>query len=411
MSILTGQKKRIACIGGGAAGFFCALNIASARPDVEVIILEKTRQPLSKIKISGGGRCNVTHHCFDPQALSKNYPRGHDFLKKAFYSFQPKDMIAWLEERGVPVKVEPDGRMFPRSNTSSTIIECFLKEAQALGVKILLESDVTQIQPQEDGLVVHIRDRDPLLCDKVLLATGGNHRSYYLAEGVGHTPVSAVPSLFTFNIKDERLDGISGVSVPLARVSIDATDVETLGPLLITHWGLSGPAILRLSAWGARDLAERGYEAKLKVSWVGEKKDVEVKESLNTQRLSSGSLKVDQTPLFSLPKSLWKKLTEHAGIPLNRVFGQMTKKEMQSLYEALTCSIFHVTGKSTNKDEFVTAGGIPLSEIDLKTMQSKICPHLFFAGEVIDVDGITGGFNFQNAWTTAWIAARAMQSI
>lgn len=408
MDHASSKKRRFACIGGGAAGFFSALTLARLCPDAEVIILEKTRQPLSKVKISGGGRCNVTHSCFDPSLLSKNYPRGEAFLKKAFYTFQPKDMMQWLEGRGVPLKTEADGRIFPSSNSSSSVINCFVKEAEALGVKVILEAEVVSIERAEAGLMICCRDKEKEFYDAALLATGGMSRSYHLAEMAGHTPIPAVPSLFTFQIADPRLEGISGVSVPCAIASIASEKLQAKGPILITHWGLSGPAILRLSAWGARVLAEKQYNTEVKINWLGDMEERQVKETLLSSRSKMGSQKVAMTPLFSLPKSLWKKLTDYVLIDEDRVYSQLTKEQMQALQQALIQSTFTVQGKSTNKDEFVTCGGVSLKEIDHKTMQSLLCPHLYFAGEVIDIDGITGGFNFQNAWTSAWIAAHAM---
>jgi predicted Rossmann fold flavoprotein len=404
------KVKTIGVIGGGAAGFFAALNLAIFRSDVKVIIFEKTRQPLAKVKISGGGRCNVTHHCFDPAVLSKYYPRGSDVLKRAFYTFQPTDMIEWLQERGVELKTEKDGRMFPVSNSSSTIIDCFLKLAKDLQVNIELESEITSIEKGEKSLLLHRREQEPVMCDSVLLATGGFQRSYELAKNVGHTVIDAVPSLFTFNISDPRLEDMSGVSAQSARVSLDESTLSAEGPLLITHWGLSGPSILRLSAWAARILHERKYQGTLIVHWASDHTEKDVREALVNARSEHSSKIISLTPFFGLSKKLWKRLTDFCQIEENKVFSHLSKADLHSLVQVIVNSRFSILGKSTNKDEFVTCGGIPWKEIDPKTMQSKVCPGLYFAGEVVDSDGITGGFNFQNAWTTGWIAAKAMAS-
>lgn len=408
MTIMETHKRRLGIIGGGAAGFFAALVAAKLSPETEVIIFEKTRQPLAKVKISGGGRCNVTHNCFDPVALSRFYPRGSDVLKKAFYTFQPQDMIDWLEEKGVFLKVESDGRMFPTTNTSQTLIDCFYKEAKALGVKIELESDIIRIEKVEEGLILVDKGEKRVRCDSVLMATGGLHRSYTLAEDLGHTSVPPVPSLFTFHVKDTRLQEMSGVAVSPVKVSIEGSGIDAEGPLLITHWGMSGPAILRLSAWGARYLAEKSYLVTLLVNWVAELSEQKVREQILECKNANASKQVVFTPLFGIPKNLWRKFTEHCQIPENKPWAHFSKADLHSLVQTLCRSSFAMEGKSTYKDEFVTCGGIPWKEIDPKTMQSKVCQGLYFAGEVVDTDGITGGFNFQNAWTTAWIAAHAM---
>lgn len=400
--------KRIGIIGGGAAGFFAALIAAKLAPSSEVIIFEKTRQPLAKVKISGGGRCNVTHHCFDPITLSRYYPRGEDVLKKAFYTFQPQDMIDWLESKGVSLKVEADGRMFPSTNTSQTIIDCFTKEAKTLGVKIQLESEVLLIEKTSDGLCAHLKDGSQVVCKSILLATGGLQRSYALAEALGHTIIPPVPSLFTFNIKDPRLEKLSGVAASHVKVAIEGSGIEAVGPLLITHWGVSGPAILRLSAWGARYLADKGYKANLIVNWAPDVAEHKVREALIECKNTNASKPISATSLFGLPKNLWKKLVEFCQMPENKLWAHLSKSDLHALMQVVSRSVFAIDGKSTYKDEFVTCGGIPWKEIDPKTMQSRLCKGLFFAGEVVDSDGITGGFNFQNAWTTGWIAAHAM---
>ncbi len=401
---------RIAIIGGGAAGYFSALIAAQLDPAAEVIIFEKTRQPLAKVKISGGGRCNVTHHCFDPKKLSTCYPRGSQPLKQAFYSFQPQDMIDWLQERGVDLKVEKDGRMFPSSNSSSTIISCFQNRAKELGVKVVLEKEILQIQKHEDTF--SLMGKEGLICeaDKVLLATGGHPKSYALALHLGHKIVPPVPSLFTLNCIDERLNGLSGVSLPEVRLKLDQSDFQSEGPLLFTHWGLSGPAILRLSAWNARFLAERNYSAKLIVDLCPGYSYHQVRECFLANKQTLLSKPIHSTPLFLLPKHVWKKWMDALEISEHKVWAHFSKSDLHACVEAMKQTELIIEGKSAYKEEFVTCGGIPWDEIDAKKMESKICSGLHFAGEVIDTDGITGGFNFQNAWTTGWIAAHAMTS-
>ncbi|MBM3207076.1 MAG: NAD(P)/FAD-dependent oxidoreductase [Chlamydiae bacterium] len=400
--------NRVVVVGGGAAGFFTAIVLADLKKDVEVIILEKTMQPLAKVKISGGGRCNVTHDCYDPQTLSMNYPRGSDVLRKAFYTFQPKDMIQWLQDRGVEIKIEHDGRIFPKSNTSSTIIECFLKQAKDLNVKVQLHSEVQQLQKLEDGWRVQTKDQGSIDCDYLVLATGGLKKSYELFTQLGHTLIEPVPSLFTFNIKDERLDDLSGVSVSNAKLSIEGASFSSQGPLLITHWGVSGPGVLRLSAFAARYLHDSDYDATLCVNWAPQYAEHEVRESLLSLKKENSAKPIAYTPAFGIPKNLWKKLLEFCHIFEDKLWAHLSKQELHQLVQVIVKSQFKIQGKSTNKDEFVTCGGVSWKEVDHKTMESKVCKGLFFVGEVLDSDGVTGGFNFQNAWTTAWIAAHAI---
>lgn len=404
------EKKTLVVIGGGAAGFFGAIVAAGLDPSAQVILLEKTRQPLAKVRISGGGRCNVTHDCYDPKHLSTYYPRGHAVLRHLFYRFHPQHMIEWLKERGVEVKVEADGRIFPVTDSSKTIIDCFLLEAKKLGIDIQLEQEVTRIEKSNGRFVIHIKDKIPLVCDKVLLATGGLARSYHLAEELGHKIIPPVPSLFTLNIEDARIEGLSGISVAETKVSLVGSDLEAQGPLLITHWGMSGPAILKLSSFGARFLSELDYKAKLKVNWVPKLNEESLRKHLMEEKKNSSSKPVVSTPLFSLPKNLWKRLVLSSQMPEERLWAHFSKEEMRHLVDTLHRSLFRIEGKSTYKEEFVTCGGIPWEEISSKTMESKVCSGLYFAGELIDADGVTGGFNFQNAWTTAWVAAHAMMS-
>ncbi len=338
-------------IGGGAAGIFAAICAKTAHPQAQVVVLEKTGVLLSKVKVSGGGRCNVTHACFEPGLLVKNYPRGEKELLGPFHRFQPRDIVEWFQSRGVRLKTEPDGRMFPVTNSSSTIIECLLTEARKLGVEIRLQQRVEKI---EKGFKIYLKDKEPLQCQSLILATGSSPEGFQFAQSLGHAIVPPVPSLFTFNVPTSPLKDLSGVSVPAATVTLGP--YSRTGPLLITHFGFSGPAILKLSAWGAKYLHEKNYKTEFIIDW-GE--------------------------IESLPKSLRNKLS--------------TSKET-----------YLMDGKTTHKEEFVTCGGIDLKEVHFKTMESKICPGLFFAGEILNIDGITGGFNFQNAWTTGYLAGSSV---
>lgn len=399
----------IAIIGGGAAGFFCAIRCAALNPSHKVIILEKTAQLLTKVKISGGGRCNVTHACFNPLQLTERYPRGSKALRSIFARFQPQDTIAWFAERGVALKTERDGRMFPETDESQTIVTVLLQEAQQHGVEIRTQSEVTAIR-KENGLFSLTVKGEEIACDKVMLASGGVAKSYQLAAQLGHKIVPPVPSLFTFNITDPRLEGLSGLVAPHATASIVGTDLKESGPLLITHWGVSGPVILRLSAWGARILHEMNYEATLIVNWLGDVKENELRKKIEEMKRTSAKKTVQAEMLVTLPKNLWRALVAAAEIPEGRLYAQLSQKEAKQLIDQLLYSRFQIKGKSTFKEEFVTCGGIPLDEVNFQTMESKICSGLYFAGEVLDIDGITGGFNFQNAWSTGWIAAQSMSS-
>ena len=417
-------------VGGGAAGFYAAIHIAEADPRLKVAILERGKEVLGKVKVSGGGRCNVTHAEFDPSALVKNYPRGEKELLGPFHSYCSGDTVGFFAERGIDLKIEEDGRMFPKSNSSQTIIDCFLSETERLGIKILRHNTVTNIvqksfKPNHMGWEV-TSSKNTYESKKLLVATGSNPKIWKLLEKLGHSIVPPVPSLFTFNIKDERINGIPGVSTN-AKVSVlanthfksaitiksrsqkaDEVLLTDEGPVMITHWGLSGPAILRLSAWGAELLNEFKYNFQIRVNWLPdfnkdaifsylmEVKDVEAKKT------------VLRTKTLDIPKRLWTNLFRASGIPESIKWADLSKDQVKLLADQLTQCEFKVEGKSTFKEEFVTAGGIELKEIDFKTFASKKLPNLFFAGEVINVDAITGGFNFQNAWTGAYIAAKAI---
>lgn len=395
----------VVIIGAGAAGYFAALNIKTFLPQAEVVILEKTQQSLSKVKVSGGGRCNITHNCFEPNQLIKGYPRGNKEIFGPLHKFQPQDMIHWLEERGVFVKTEEDGRIFPVTDSSQTIIDCFKKEASKLGVAIRYGFEVIGVQ-KENQWRVELSSGEFFSADKIVVATGSFQKSYRWIEGLGHTIVPPVPSLFTFNIQDDRLEGLSGVSV--ADVEVSILGHRQRGPLLVTHWGVSGPAILKLSAWSARELHGVNYEAKLEINFLPSQSFEGLKRKLGEKRNNCSKQQILSDPISGLPRNLWRKLLLAADIPEERIFAQMSNDELARLLDQLFHACFDVRGKSTYKEEFVTCGGVLLDEIDFRRMESKIVPGIYFAGEVLDIDGITGGFNFQNAWTTAWIASQAI---
>lgn len=392
-------------IGGGAAGFFGAITHAE-NGGGPTLILEKTTSPLAKVKISGGGRCNVTHDCLDPRELSKSYPRGEKSLLGALHRWGVEESIAWFTSHGVELKTEADGRIFPVSDSSQTIIDCLTQAAREAGVEIRTGCGVKSIAPMAD-FKLETEDGQQLYARKVLLATGGTRlaASARLAEQLGHTLDAAVPSLFTFKIHDRRLRDLPGVVVSSTACQIEGTRLKSSGPLLITHNGVSGPGILRLSAWGARELASRNYRFTLGVNWLP---DVDVEAELKTLRELSGRRQIDaRSPFPTIPKRLWSRIVETANISAEQTWANLTRAERSALVQQLTRAEFKVEGKSLNKEEFVTCGGVRLREIDMRTMQSKLCPGLYFAGELIDVDGITGGFNFQNAWTSGRLAGLA----
>jgi len=400
--------KTIAVIGGGAAGFFGAIACAEANPHCRVIILEKVRQLLAKVRISGGGRCNVTHACFDPAALVKNYPRGNKELRSAFSRFQPQDTIHWFEKNGVTLKVEEDGRMFPITDSSETIIACLLEQARKHHVEIWTERGVVNCERKDDQYVLTLSNEEILVCDKLLVASGSAPKVALWLQKLGHTVVPPVPSLFTFNIPNSPLHSLAGISVPKAKLTLETCSLQQTGPLLITHWGFSGPAVLKLSAWGARDLFAQNYRCPLKINWLPDVSAEELKQQLSNYRTSHPTRLVSGDPPVAIPKNLWKAFMEMIGVPPELRWTALSKVLTQKILDILHQSIFQIDGKSTYKDEFVTSGGVKLQEVDFKTMQSRLCPGLYFAGEVLDIDGVTGGFNFQNAWTTSWIAGNAM---
>jgi len=396
-------------VGGGAAGFFASITCAESSGK-SVLILEKTSQLLHKVKISGGGRCNVTHSCFEPRELSRNYPRGEKSLIGPFYRFGVTETVDWFARRGVELKTEPDGRMFPTTDSSQTIIDTLRSAAGAAAVEVKTSDGVSSLSKLGDHFVVETDNERVYTATNVVLATGGTRSASgaLLARSLGHESLPATPSLFTFKIKDPRIDGLLGVSVSPAVVSIEQNKLRSGGPVLITHWGLSGPGILKLSAWGARELAATSYRFDVLVNWlpdrdpaavIAEKRTAEAKRQLAAR-----------SPFASIPKRLWQRLVAAASIADDTRWAQLSKVQAAELVGQLTASRFAVNGKSTNKDEFVTCGGIALDEINFKTMESKLVDGLFFAGEIVDVDGITGGFNFQNAWTTGFHAGATISS-
>lgn len=408
------KQKQLVVIGGGAAGFFTAINASAKNPDLKVTILEKSSRLLSKVSISGGGRCNVTHACFDIEEMIKKYPRGRHFVKKAFHHFFTKDTIAWFQDRGVKLKTEADGRMFPVSNTSSTIVECLLKEASRHNVHIILNAGVNAVEicagSGNDQFYVHNIGREKISADFVCIACGGFPKNAHFdwIRALGHTIQSPVPSLFTFNMPGNKITELMGVSVPNAIVKVKGTRLVEQGPLLITHWGMSGPVILRLSAWGAKDLSERQYHFQISVNWLPVYTEQLLRQEWNELRSQYATRKMYNGNPFSLPLRLWQYLLNQSDIDEDQKWNDLPGKQQNELIRLLIIQEFEVKGKTTFKEEFVTCGGVSLTEVDVNTMQSKKHPGLFFAGEILDVDGITGGFNFQHAWTSGWIAGNAI---
>jgi len=403
------QAYDIVIAGGGAAGFFAAIRAAECAPDARICILERGKDVLNKVKISGGGRCNVTHACWTPRELSKHYPRGERELLGPFNRFASGDTVAWFDERGVPTKIEDDGRMFPTTDNSQTIINCLVGQARQRGIDILTSERLQHIVPptEESDAWEIITAKATYTARALMLATGSNGKIWTMLEALGFKIIPPVPSLFTFNIKDERISELPGLSVPLAEVKVEQSTLKSSGPLLITHWGMSGPAILKLSAWGARELAARKYSFYIRVNWIMEKQE-DCRQQLEEWMREDGKKQVHSHPRFGLPARLWKSLVAAAHIPNDRRWQDLGKKHLSKLTEELTAGRYAVNGKSTFKEEFVTAGGVDLKEMDMKRFASKAYPTLFMAGEILNVDAITGGFNFQAAWTGGYLAGEAM---
>ncbi len=403
------SDPHILILGGGAAGFFAAVTCAEANPQASVTILERSRVLLSKVHISGGGRCNVTHACFDPALLVQYYPRGGAALRGPFTRFQPRDTMTWFEQRGVSLKTESDGRVFPVTDRSETIVDCLRGAAQRANVAIRTQVPITSLEREvRSGFVVRSKNGETLTADRVLLATGSNPQGYAWAAALGHSIEPPVPSLFTFTVDDPRLQGLSGISVPNARVEIAGTSLTQSGPLLITHWGLSGPAILKLSAWGARLLHDRQYRAPLIIDWLPDRREDDVRHTLQAIRSDQPKKYIGNSSPFSLPLRLWLSLIGACGLDADRRWTEISKRQIAALIDQLKHGVYDVCGKGEFKEEFVTCGGVNLDEVNFKTMESRLCPGLYFAGEILDIDGLTGGFNFQAAWTTGWLAGRAL---
>ena len=400
------QNFDIIIVGGGAAGFFTAISIVEKNPKMKVAILERGAEVLNKVRISGGGRCNVTHACFEPNELVKFYPRGEKELRGPFHQFGSGDTIEWFEKHGVELKIEADGRMFPVSNSSQTIIDCFLKATQKLGIAVLTGQSVQSIF-KKDTLWKIETQNEHYLTEKLVLATGSNPKIWEMLQTFGHAVVSPVPSLFTFNIKDSRIKELPGVAAH-ATVKVKDTKLSSTGPLLITHWGMSGPAILKLSAWGARILHDKNYQFTIFINWLNDADTAEVEKKLKDLKQEHAKKSVSKKSPFELTNRLWESLVLASGIEAETKWADLSKTQLQNLENQLTNGTFQVNGKSTFKEEFVTAGGIDLKEINFKTMESKLHENLYFAGEIVNIDAITGGFNFQNAWTSGFIVANAV---
>ena len=397
------QNFDIIIVGGGAAGFFTAINIVEKNPTLKVAILERGSDVLQKVRISGGGRCNVTHACFEPNELVKFYPRGEKELRGPFHQFGAGDTIEWFEKHGVTLKIESDGRMFPVSNSSQTIIDCFLEATKKLGIAVLTGQSVQSIFKQQALWKIETQTEN-YLCEKLVLATGSNPKVWEMLQNFGHAVIAPVPSLFTFNIKDSRIKELPGVTAQ-ATVKVKDTKLISSGPLLITHWGMSGPAILKLSAWGARILHDKNYQFTIFVNWLNDASSEEVEKKLKELKQEHAKKSVSKKSPFELTNRLWESLVLASGIEAETKWADLSKIQLTNLVNQLVNGTFQVNGKSTFKEEFVTAGGIDLKEINFKTMESKLHENLYFAGEIVNIDAITGGFNFQNAWTSGFIVA------
>jgi predicted Rossmann fold flavoprotein len=414
---LSDRILKIIVIGGGAAGFFSAITCAKTYPRACVILLEAGRQLLAKVRISGGGRCNATHACFDPAILVQNYPRGGKALRGAFTRFQPRDTVEWFASHSVILKTEADGRMFPVTDDSETIVNCLIRAAEEAGVQIRIGDAVVSVNKKHgegeygssaSTFEIELKSGERLKCDRLIIATGSNPSGFKWAKDLGHTVEQPVPSLFTFNISDSRIKDLAGVSVANAKVKLPGAKLEQSGPLLITHWGLSGPAVLKLSAWGARFLHDRHYRSSVLINWLPQyNPEVLRQQLLGVKSQLSQRLVVSSCP-FPIPRRLWERLTSAIGIDEPKRWADIPNKTLDKLLQELVQGEYQISGKGAFKEEFVTCGGVNLKEVDFKTMESRHCPGLYFAGEILDIDGVTGGFNFQSAWTTAWLAGIAI---
>ena len=399
--------KKVIIIGGGASGFFTAANIDTKLYDVT--ILEQNSDVLQKVKISGGGRCNVSHACFDPRELVQFYPRGHKELLSVFTKFQPGDTMNWYEEHGVALKIEDDNRIFPESNSSQSIIDCLVNECRKRNVKILTKQTVTEILPQENGYKIHTTAQN-YFADYVVFSTGSSPKAFKMLEKLGHQIVAPVPSLFTFNIKNEILKDLMGTSFQYVDIEIPKLNLEESGSLLITHWGMSGPAVLKLSAWGARELAALKYQFEIIINFIGTASE-DALEIFKKFKENEPKKSIGQSKIFDITNRFWQRILFVSGIDTTKQLANTNNKEMQKIIENLCCCRMNVTGKSTFKEEFVTAGGVDLKEMDFKTMKSKKLPNFYISGEVLNIDAVTGGFNFQACWSEGWLIAQDLNAV
>ena len=419
---MAAKDLSIAVVGGGAAGFFGAIAAANANPRARVTLYEAGPQPLAKVRISGGGRCNVTHHCFDPAQLVQSYPRGGKALRGAFSRFQPKDTVAWFAARGVKLKTEPDGRMFPVTDDSGTVIACLSRAAERAGVTVKVRSPIVSVEKISAEKIgpqfqLQLKSVQRVICDRLLLTTGSSPTGYRIAKALGHQLETPVPSLFTFNIADKRLHQLSGVAVNPVTMQLrvggankrELKALKQTGPLLITHWGLSGPAVLKLSAWAARLLHATKYRADVVINWLPAVKQDQVRSELQQTKMTNAKRAIaTYSPYAPISKRLWQYLLDRIGIESTLTWANLSKKQLNRLVQELTQGTYTMTGKGVFKDEFVTCGGVCLKEVNFQTMESRQCEGLYLSGEILDVDGITGGFNFQNAWTTGWLAGQSI---
>ncbi|MEN8882225.1 MAG: NAD(P)/FAD-dependent oxidoreductase [Polaribacter sp.] len=399
--------NKIIIIGGGAAGYFTAINAKENNPDLDITILEKGKAVLQKVKISGGGRCNVTHACFEPRELVKFYPRGAKELLGPFHTFMTGDTFEWFDDRGVPLKIEEDNRVFPEANTSQAIIDCFQKAVDNLGIKVLTNCGVNSVYQQESEWIVNTKEQT-FKADKVVIAAGSSKKVWQLCKTLSHHIIEPVPSLFTFNINDKRIVDLLGISVPNATVNIMGTKLEASGPLLITHWGLSGPAVLKLSAFGARILADKNYQYNVEVNWLSRPTEKVLNILLNLKKKEPRKTVILKSPFAEISKRLWERFVVFSNISKTQNWADLSNLQLENLANQLTKGIYNANGRTTFKDEFVTAGGVDLKEINFKKFESKKHKNLFFVGEVLNIDAVTGGFNFQNAWTGGYICAKAL---
>ena len=402
--------NKVIIIGGGAAGYFTAINAKEQNLDLDITILEKGKEVLQKVKISGGGRCNVTHACFDPRELTQFYPRGEKELLGPFHQFMTGDTFEWFENRGVPLKIESDNRVFPEANTSQAIIDCFQNVVDNLGIKVLKNHGVNSVYRQDEEWVVNTKEQQ-FKADKLVVAAGSSKKVWELCKTLDHTIIEPVPSLFTFNIKDNRLTDLLGISVPDATVNIVGTNLEASGPLLITHWGMSGPAVLKLSAFGARILADKNYQYNVEVNWLSRPTDKVLNVLLNLKKKEPRKTVILKSPFSEISKRLWERFVLAAEIRITQNWADLNNRQLENLANQLTKGIFNANGRTTFKEEFVTAGGVDLKEINFKRFESRKHKNLFFVGEVLNIDAVTGGFNFQNAWTGGFICARSIAEI